>query len=56
MEITSNNLEAIYQTDHNANKVALNINKTKYMIFTMRGKRIDADLPPILYTANEPNQ
>ncbi len=28
-----------------ANKLAVNINKTKYMIFTMRGKKIDADLP-----------
>ncbi len=37
-------------------KLALNIDKTKYMIFTMQGKRIDADLPPILYNANEPNQ
>jgi hypothetical protein len=30
--------------------------KTKFMIFSMRGKRIDADLPPVLYDANEPNQ
>jgi hypothetical protein len=37
-------------------KLALDINKTKYMIFTMRGKRKDADLPSILYNANEPNQ
>jgi hypothetical protein len=29
-----------------ANKLAVNISKTKYMIFTMRGKKIDADLPP----------
>ncbi len=34
-----------------ANKLAVNINKTKYMIFTMRGKKIDADLPPVLYNA-----
>jgi hypothetical protein len=39
-----------------ANKLAVNINKTKYMIFTMRGKKIDADLPPVLYNANELGQ
>jgi len=39
-----------------ANKLAVNISKTKYMIFTMRGKKIDADLPPVLYNANESNQ
>jgi hypothetical protein len=38
-----------------ANKLAVNISKTKYMIFTMRGKRIDADLPLVVYDANEPN-
>jgi hypothetical protein len=39
-----------------ANKLAVNINKTKYMIFTTRGKKIDADLPPVLYNANELDQ
>jgi hypothetical protein len=38
-----------------ANKLAVNIGKTKYMIFRMRGKKIDDNLPPLLYDANELN-
>lgn len=38
-----------------ANKLAVNINKTKYMIFRMKGKKIDANIPPLLYDENETN-
>jgi len=39
-----------------ANKLAVNISKTKYMIFRMKGKKIDNDIPDIIYNANEINQ
>jgi hypothetical protein len=39
-----------------ANKLAVNINKTKYVIFTMKGKKIDENTPPLLYNENEPNE
>ncbi len=39
-----------------ANKLAVNINKTKYIIFTMKGKKIDENTPPLLYNENEPNE
>jgi hypothetical protein len=32
-----------------ANKLAVNINKTKYMIFRFRSKRIDVHLPTVVY-------
>jgi hypothetical protein len=38
-----------------ANKLAVNINKTKYIIFRMRGKHLPADLPDIVYNENELN-
>jgi hypothetical protein len=38
-----------------ANKLAVNINKTKYIIFRMKGKAIDDNTPSILYNENEPN-
>ena len=38
-----------------ANKLAVNINKTKYIIFRMKGKAIDDNTPSIVYNENEPN-
>jgi hypothetical protein len=38
-----------------ANRLAVNINKTKYMIFHMKGKKIP-NPPTIYYNGNEPNQ
>jgi hypothetical protein len=38
-----------------ANKLAVNINKTKYIIFRMKGKNIDINTPNLIYDANEPN-
>ncbi len=38
-----------------ANRLAVNINKTKYMIFHMKGKKI-TNPPVIYYNGNEPNQ
>jgi len=37
-----------------ANRLAVNINKTKYMIFRMKGKKID-NHPEVFYNENEPN-
>jgi hypothetical protein len=37
-----------------ANKLAVNINKTKYMIFRSKGKKILSE-PAIIYNENEPN-
>jgi len=37
-----------------ANKLAVNINKTKYMIFRMRGKQIDINNANVEYNENEP--
>jgi hypothetical protein len=37
-----------------ANKLAVNITKTKYMIFRSKGKKIDTE-PIIVYNENEPN-
>jgi hypothetical protein len=37
-----------------ANKLAVNISKTKYIIFRMKGKKIDVDMPDLLYDQNEP--
>jgi hypothetical protein len=39
-----------------ANKLAVNISKTKYMIFRMKGKKVDVNMPEVLYNANEPGQ
>jgi len=39
-----------------ANKLAVNITKTKYMIFKMKGKTIPNDLPELIYNANEPGE
>jgi len=38
-----------------ANKLAVNISKTKYMIFRMKGKKIDENAPELLYNQNEPD-
>jgi len=38
-----------------ANKLAVNINKTKYIIFRMKGKQLDINTPDIIYNENEPN-
>jgi hypothetical protein len=38
-----------------ANKLAVNISKTKYIIFRMKGKSIDDNTPSIVYNENEPN-
>lgn len=37
-----------------ANKLAVNKNKTKYMIFHVKGKKI-SNIPPVVYNENEPN-
>ena len=37
-----------------ANKVAVNINKTKYMIFRMKGKKLENITEEIVYDENEP--
>ncbi len=39
-----------------ANKLAVNINKTKYIIFTMKRKKKDENTLPLLYNENEPNE
>ena len=39
-----------------ANKLAVNINKTKYMIFRMKGKPLNINMPDLVYNENEPNQ
>jgi len=36
-----------------ANKLAVNKNKTKYIIFRTRGKKIDANIPDIVFDENE---
>jgi hypothetical protein len=38
-----------------ANKLAVNINKTKYIIFHMRGKKIENNIPDVVYNENEPH-
>jgi hypothetical protein len=38
-----------------ANKLAVNINKTKYIIFRMKGKKIDNNTIDVIYNENEPN-
>jgi len=38
-----------------ANKLAVNITKTKYIIFRMKGKKINDNIPDIIYNENEPN-
>ena len=38
------------------NKLAVNVSKTKYIIFKNKGKVIPDDCPPIVFDANEPNQ
>lgn len=38
-----------------ANKLAVNISKTKYMIFRMKGKKLEENTPEIMYNENEPN-
>jgi hypothetical protein len=37
-----------------ANKLAVNISKTKYIIFRVKGKNIPPNIPPIVYNENEP--
>jgi hypothetical protein len=39
-----------------ANKLAVNKSKTKYMIFHMRGKKIDVNTLDVIYNENELNQ
>jgi hypothetical protein len=39
-----------------AYKLAVNIYKTKYIIFTIKRKKIDENTPPLLYNENEPNE
>jgi hypothetical protein len=36
-----------------SNKLAVNINKTKYMVFRMRGKKIDNNIANVEYNENE---
>ncbi len=39
-----------------ANKMSVNVAKTKYIIFRTRGKFIDINTEPLIYDANEPGQ
>jgi hypothetical protein len=39
-----------------AYKLAVNIDKTKYIIFRMMGKKIDKNTPDIIYKGNKPGQ
>ena len=39
-----------------ANKLAVNINKTKYIIFRAKGKKVPNDLPPVIYDENDPDR
>jgi hypothetical protein len=39
-----------------ANRLAVNITKTKYMIFRMKGKKLNNNTPEIIYNENEPGQ
>jgi hypothetical protein len=39
-----------------ANKLAVNISKTKYIIFRMKSKKIGPNTPNIIYNENEPDQ
>jgi hypothetical protein len=39
-----------------ANKLAVNVNKTKYMIFRTSGKKIDNNIPDLIFDENEPNE
>ncbi len=39
-----------------ANKLAVNKNETKYMIFHMRGKKISNGTPQVLYNDNDINE
>ncbi len=38
-----------------ANKMAVNVNKTNYIIFWTRGKIINADLPDLVFNSDDPN-
>ena len=37
------------------NKLAVNKNKTKYMIFRTKGKKLDANIPDLVFDENEQN-
>jgi hypothetical protein len=39
-----------------ANKLAVDISKTKYIIFRMKGKKLLNNMPSVIYNANEPGQ
>jgi len=39
-----------------ANKLAVNISKTKYIIFRMKSKKLGPNTPDIIYNENEPDQ
>jgi hypothetical protein len=39
-----------------ANKLAVNVNKTKYMIFRTSGKKINNNIPDLIFDENEPNE
>jgi hypothetical protein len=39
-----------------ANKLAVNISKTKYIIFRMKSKKVGPNTPSIIYNENEPDQ
>ena len=38
-----------------ANKLAVNKNKTKYIIFRTKGKTIEANTPEVIFNENEPD-
>ncbi len=39
-----------------ANKLAVNVTKTKYMIFRTSGKKIDNNIYDLIFDENEPNE
>jgi hypothetical protein len=39
-----------------ANKLAVNKNKTKYIIFRAKGKKLNANMPPVIIDENEPDK
>ena len=38
-----------------SNKMAVNTSKTKYIIFRTRGKKIDIDIPPVVFNSHQLN-
>jgi hypothetical protein len=38
-----------------ANKMAVNVSKTNYIIFRTRGKIVNADIPDVVFNSNDPD-